>query len=148
MRYTDEEIEIKFDEIISLISDKGLSVRNILKQDDMPSSKTFYVWLDTDEVKVKQYAHACEKRADAIFEDILTIADDTTRDKKTTKDGEDITDNEVIQRSRLRVDARKWMVSKMNPKKYGDKIDMTTGGDKIKTSNVNLNIDGKDIKLE
>jgi hypothetical protein len=36
----------------------------------------------------------------------------------------------------------------LNPKKYGDKIDMTTGGEKIKNSNVNLKIDGKDIKLE
>jgi hypothetical protein len=122
--------------------EQGSSLRSILDnnrdKDVLPSRRVFNEWLRDDDGLSTQYAYACEKRADAIFEDILAIADDTTRDKKTSKDGEDITDNEVIQRSRLRVDARKWMLSKMNPKKYGDKIDMTTGGDKIQQPILNI----------
>ena len=127
MAYSKEEIQTAFKDILNFIQEDGMSLRSALSQDNMPASETFYKWLEADEQKSKQYAHACEKRADAIFEDILSIADDTTRDKKPSKDGEDITDNEVIQRSRLRVDARKWMLSKMNPKKYGENksIDLT-----------------------
>jgi len=45
-----------------------------------------------------------------------------------------------MQRSRLRVDVRKWALSKMNPKKYGDKVDHTTGGEKLPTNTTNLAI--------
>ena len=38
---------------------------------------------------------------------------------------------ENIQRSRLRIDTRKWLMSKLNPKVYGDKLDMTTNGNDI-----------------
>lgn len=36
-----------------------------------------------------------------------------------------------MQRSRLRVDTRKFLMAKMKPKKYGDKVDLTSGGEKI-----------------
>ena len=130
MAYSEENKLIAFNTIIENISENCMSLRNALLQDGMPSSKTFYIWLDEDEDKVKQYARACEIRADKIFDDILDIADDTSRDKRVTEAGE-VTDNEVIQRSRLRVDARKWYLSKLSPKKYGDKLDVTTDGEKI-----------------
>jgi hypothetical protein len=79
-----------------------------------------------------QYVQACEERADSIFEEIIEIADNTTNDSIITDKGE-IPNNEWIARSRLRVDARKWAVSKMNPKKYGDKTDVTTNGRDINT---------------
>ena len=46
--------------------------------------------------------------------------------------------HDVIQRDRLRVDARKWMLGKMQPKKYGDKLDVTSDGEKISTTIINL----------
>lgn len=57
-------------------------------------------------------------------EQILEIADDSSRDKTTDSEGNERTDWEVVQRSRLRVDSRKWLMSKMCPRKYSDKLDV------------------------
>ncbi len=122
MAYSEEKKEDVFNFILKQIEYNGKSLRSVLKMDGMPSSQTFYVWLENDASKSKQYARACEKRADALFEEILDIADESKMDKKTLDDGKEVVDNEVVQRSRLRIDARKWMLSKMNPKKYSDKI--------------------------
>jgi len=120
MAYSPKEIEETFNEICGLISDSGNSLRKVLLMDKMPSSQTFYKWLEDDENKSKQYACACEDRSDKIFEDILTISDATADDIIIDEDGNEVTNHNVIQRDRLRVDARKWVVSKLNPKKYGD----------------------------
>jgi len=68
-----------------------------------------------------QYARAREAQADKLAEDILAIADDGRNDTYQADDGETV-NHDVIARSRLRVDARKWLAGKMAPKKYGDKI--------------------------
>jgi AcrR family transcriptional regulator len=68
-----------------------------------------------------QYARAREAQADKLAEDILAIADDGSNDTYKTDDGEAV-NHDVIARSRLRVDARKWLAGKMAPKKYGDKL--------------------------
>lgn len=120
MSYTSEEKDRIFNFICEEIS-KGSSLRVSLQKEECPSSSTFYLWLDEDNDKSKQYARACEERSDLIFEEILDIADNGSSDKKIVSDQE-VIDYENIQRSKLRVDARKWMLGKMNPKKYGDKI--------------------------
>lgn len=133
MAYSPEEKQ----NILNVVCEKieqGLSLRKALLFDGMPNRNTFYEWIDADEKKANQYARACEYRADLIFEDILHIADDTSKDVQTVDlDGIKITNvnHEVINRSRLRVDARKWMLSKMMPKKYGDKLDVTSGNKPI-----------------
>ena len=106
----------------SQLIEKGMSLRESLRIGDKCSSRTFYKWLDEDEGKVKQYVRACEARADEIFEDILDIADNQEDDVYKDSDGKEHTNHNVINRSRLRIDSRKWMLSKMNPKKYSDKI--------------------------
>lgn len=128
--HSKEVIENYFDQIIERI-EKGESLRKILPSLHLANS-TFYKWCDNDPEKQKRYARACELRADAIFEDILDIADDSSQDSIETDRGE-VLNSEFVQRSRLRVDARKWVVSKLNPKKYGDKLDIdhTTKGEKI-----------------
>ena len=139
MAYTKKETDKVFNEIIQDI-EEGKALRTILKYSGMPSSSTFYIWIEEDEAKSKRYAHACEVRAENIFEDILSIADESENDVKRDKDGKEITNAEVIARSRLRVDARKWYLSKLSPKKYGDKID-------VNSNNVNHNIN-QDLTAE
>jgi hypothetical protein len=109
----------------------GYSLRSALLQESL-SSETFYKWLDEDELKAKQYARACEERADKIVDEMLDIADDVEHDTIKTDTGER-PDNEWISRSRLKVDTRKWLVSKLNPKKYGDKMDLTSDGEKLQS---------------
>lgn len=136
--YWDEERKSQAIEVILFeIAENGKSLRKILDNADrtiFPSNVTFCQWLKDDTNLAKQYARACEIRADKIFEEILEIADeshnDTIIDPET---GNEITNHEVIQRARLKVDARKWMLAKMNPKVYGDKTDITTNGKEITT---------------
>tara|TARA_R110000822_G_scaffold215825_1_gene350678 strand:- start:189 stop:623 length:435 start_codon:yes stop_codon:yes gene_type:complete len=130
MAYSVEQIETKFNEITLKISRDCLSLRKVLIQDGMPSSETFYKWLDADKNKSKQYARACEDRHDILFDEIIEIADENDADVSIVG-GEARIDGNTVQRSRLKIDARKWALSKMNPKKYGDKIEATIeGGDK------------------
>lgn len=131
MLYDNETKEKAFKKIIHLIANEKMSLRAALKEPETPSSETFYKWLSDDEIKAKQYAHACEERADSIFEEILNIADDGTNDYMTNKNGDEILNSEHVQRSKLRLEARKWVLAKMNPKKYGDKLDLTTGGENM-----------------
>ena len=135
MAYDKKQTESIFSDIVKQIS-KGKSLREVLRQPDMPSSRTFFKWLGGDDEKVKQYARGCNERAEMIFDQILTIADATEDDVIINEEGNPITNHNVIQRDRLRVDARKWALSKMNPKKYGDKVDVTSGGRKIKNESV------------
>ena len=64
-----------------------------------------------------------EAQADKLFREIIEIADDASGDYVTTGDGMTIVDHENIQRSRLRVDARKWAAARLAPKKYGDRLE-------------------------
>jgi hypothetical protein len=133
MAYTVDQIESVFSKIILEIV-LGRSLKSILRDDDMPSINTFYDWIESDDKKMNHYARATKIRADFIFEEIIEIADDNSGDRKVNeKTGEEVLDSEFVQRSRLKVDARKWAVSKMNPKKYGDKLDVdhTTKGEQM-----------------
>ena len=132
MAYSKEEKEKIYTHIFNEIIE-GRALRTILKTDTgMPPAITFFDWISKDDEKAKQYAHACELRAESIFDEIIEIADDKSRDITITENGE-IANNEFIQRSRIRIDARKWIASKLNPKKFGEKIDHTSGGEKIQT---------------
>jgi hypothetical protein len=127
MGYTASETEMMFRKVIKDVA-SGASVRSACKKDGTPSLDTFYKWLEKDKSKAERYARATEKRAEAIFEDILNIADENYKDTYVDGEGIERTDYDVIQRSKLRVDSRKWVLAKMMPKRYGDKLDVTSDG--------------------
>lgn len=120
--YSTEEKDNIFNSICNKISIECMPLRKVLKLEGMPSGETFYKWMSEDDSKSKQYARACEERSENIFEDILIIADSVKEDVIVDDNGETIINHNVIQRDRLRVDTRKWYLSKINPKKYSDKI--------------------------
>ncbi|WP_296683262.1 hypothetical protein [Flavobacterium sp.] len=130
MVYTDLEKKDKIDLIIDLIEEGG-SIRSILKRSDTVGTKTFYKWLEESEELQERYKIATKKRADNIFEEMLEIADKQSADMEVNERGEHVINHNVINRSRLQIDTRKWMLGKMNPKKYGDKLDVTSDGDKL-----------------
>ena len=106
----------------------GESLRSVSRDEMMPSLTTLNDWLHAEEY-AEQYARAREERAAAIFEECLEIADDAVGDMIADPEtGEARLNSEHVQRSRLRIDTRKWMVGKMQPKKYGDKLDLNHGG--------------------
>lgn len=150
MAYSKEDIEKIFDRIIIMISIDGYSIRKCLQQDKTPNSETFYKWIDEDEIKTKRYARACEERANILVEEMLEISDDQKNDIYIDKDGFEQTDHNVIQRSKLRVDTRKWIASKLKPKKYGDSQLLKFAdneGDKLKVNAI-FNIDLLDVQTD
>lgn len=94
------------------------------------SQRVLWQWLSTDEEFLQQYENAKARSADVHFEAIIDIADDVTNDLTVTEDGREVTNHEAIARSRLRVDARKWVAARLSPKKYGDRTTTAIeGGD-------------------
>lgn len=106
----------------------GESVRKICASEDMPAMSSVFKWLTESKEFSEQYAHAREAQADKYAEEIIEIADDGTNDTYVDENGNERTNQEVVARSRLRVDARKWYASKLAPKKYGDKIQQEVSG--------------------
>lgn len=104
---------------------EGESLRGICADEGMPAASTVFKWLSERKEFSEQYARAREAQADHLAEEILQIADDGTNDTYQTDNGAAV-NHDVIARSRLRVDARKWLAAKMAPKKYGEK--MAIGG--------------------
>lgn len=100
----------------------GRSLRSVVQDAGMPSMATVFRWLAADESFREQYARARETQADTIFDEILDIADESKNDTWTDDDGNVRTNAEVVARSRIRIDARKWMAGKLRPKVYGEKV--------------------------
>jgi hypothetical protein len=120
------------DRLCSRLSE-GESMRAICRDDDMPDKSTVFRWLRIHAEFRDQYARAKEESTDAMFEDLLDIADDGSNDWMERYDSEQACigwreNGEALQRSKLRVDARKWALSKLKPKKYGDKLQQEISG--------------------
>lgn len=117
-------------EITYLICERiagGESLKKITDDADMPARSTIYKWLDENVDFSDRYTRAKEDCADYMVEEMLEIADDGTNDynERFDKDGEIIgwqLNNEHVNRSRLRVDTRKWIAAKLKPVKYSDRI--------------------------
>lgn len=142
MAYTREQIEKIFTTICEQI-ETGRSLRSILKEDEnMPSSSTFFIWLKEDELKSKRYELATDLRTDILFDEIIEIAYNTEEGTTTkeTERGVEITTGDMLGHRRLKIDALKWSLSKLNPKKYGDKTDITTGGEKLQSEAPNIKV--------
>lgn len=115
-----------FDTICERIAD-GESLRSICSDADMPNKGTVFRWLSESDALSDQYARARECQADTIFDEVLDIADDARNDWMERRGEDDagwVANGEHIQRSKLRIDARKWMAAKLRPKAYGDKVEM------------------------
>lgn len=100
----------------------GESLRAICRDDAMPAMSTVFKWLTQQPQFAEQYARAREEQAEALADEIVGIADEA--DVTTKIDGEDVRlalDATAVARNRLRVDSRKWVASKLKPKKYGDR---------------------------
>ncbi len=121
-------------EICRRIAD-GESLRKVCRDEAMPDKSTVLRWLALKaNLEFRdQYARAREMWADSLFDETLEIADDATNDITVLpatgdKPQIEIVNHENIQRSRLRVDTRKWAAGRLAPKKYGDKVELTGAG--------------------
>ena len=107
----------------------GESLRAICAAEHLPAESTVRGWvIDDAEGFSAQYARARDMGVDALAEETIQIADDGANDTYRDEEGEVKVDHDHIKRSALRVAARQWYVSKIAPKKYGDKVNHEVGG--------------------
>jgi hypothetical protein len=108
--WTDDLVE----ELLSRM-ESGETITSIAKDPRMPSYATIWRWEDKGDELSERITRARERgyqaRADAIMERVKVCADP--------------------QKGRLEFDAERWYLGKMQPKRFGDKLDLTSGGDKI-----------------
>jgi hypothetical protein len=118
----------------------GESLKRICESKDIPSRNQVHMWLLQEDKKdfYYNYERSINVRAENMFDELTEIADDGSNDymERVNQDGtpSEVLRPEHIQRSRLRTDVRKWYLSKIMPKKFGDKLDMTSGGEAIKSN--------------
>lgn len=91
---------------------EGESLTQVCIDDAMPGYSTVMRWLAENPAFQEKYARACEIRGTLLFEECLKIADNATD----------------FQKARLQFDARRWYLSKLVPKKYGDRTEVEHSG--------------------
>ncbi|MHB9161356.1 MAG: terminase small subunit-like protein [Nitrosotalea sp.] len=96
------------------------------KNSHWPKYDTVFDWRLQNKDFREHYAEAKKHQAEHLIEEILTIADDGKNDLRETQQGRWITDQENINRAKLRIDTRKWIASKLLPHLYGEKVENTT----------------------
>lgn len=106
--------ELAFDICEGIV--EGKSLRIILSQEGMPSIATVFRWLDENEWFRDNYTRAKDNQADTNAEDIQELVADVRSGKIDP------------QSARVAGDLLKWSSSKLKPKKYGDKLDLTSDG--------------------
>jgi len=127
-------------EICDKIATSSISVVHILQSDKRyPAPSTWFEWLKKYPNCAENYAAARAQQAHYLADEIIAIADNKAGDVSHVDEfGNPIADHEFIARSRLKVDARKWAAAKLLPKVYGDKVDVTSDGEKIGGSVFNV----------
>ena len=105
---------------------QGESLRSIVKDDHMPVISTVFRWMIHNDEFSKQYMRAKEEQAEMLADEIVAISDEEHVTVKEHDGGmtEVVFDSTAVARNRLRIDARKWVASKLKPKKYGDKLEL------------------------
>lgn len=96
---------------------QGKNLVEVCEADDMPHRDSVHYWLASDKEFSDKYARACKIRREGKFYEMERIA-------RTEED---------VARARLINDTLKWQLSKEDPKKYGDKLDVTSDGEKLPT---------------
>ncbi len=109
---------------------EGISLRTVCLADDMPDKTTVFRWIRQNEEFRNQYARAKEESADAQHEVLMDLGDNAI-DLSQSVDPK--ASSAVVQAVKLKADNLKWSMSKMKPKKYGDKIDVMTDGKALPT---------------
>ena len=106
-------------------SSKGMmTICNQFKQFDenFPAAPTLLSWMNDNPEFAERYTRARQSQADVLADEIVEIADESTGDIGFREDGSPCIMPDNVQRSKLRVEARKWVAAKLKPIKYGDKV--------------------------
>ncbi len=115
--YSDEIVA----EICEALANSHFGVRYLCRhKENWPAEATIYRWLEAYPSFRERYARARQLQIDALVTDIIEIASDTSNDVLKKDDGSYQANYAAIQRDRLKIDAIKWIASKLIPKVYGE----------------------------
>jgi hypothetical protein len=106
---------------------EGEPLAEICRDPKMPATRTVSGWRRDRPGFAEDFRAAREEGFDALAVECLAIADDTSRDTIDTEHGPR-PDNEWIARSRLRIDTRLKLLSKWDPKRYGERVEVEQNG--------------------
>ncbi len=110
----------------------GASLKDICRAEEMPHEATVYRWMAAQSTFCEAIARARAAGMESWAEEMREIADDGSNDfmDRINKDGskDRVLDNEHVQRSKLRLDTMKWLMSKFAPRRFGDKIEVELSG--------------------
>ncbi len=113
----------------------GVPLRVLCRQDDIPSWRTVYDWINADPSFASRVAYARDLGFEAIAEDILDIADDTPAI------------SEHVQRSKMRIDTRLKLLACWSPKRYGNKQTVDVGNKENETLKIQSNAENAALTL-
>ena len=123
-KYTDELVN----KICTLISSTNKGMKEICEHPDINIGYTTHTkWLSTNAEYRDKYAKAKQQQAEHLANEIINISDNTSSDYVDGEYGK-VGNSTAVQRSKLMIDSRKWLLSKLLPKKYGDKIEVDNKG--------------------
>jgi hypothetical protein len=118
----------------------GETVAAIARDPKMPDFATIYAWRQTNAEFAAWFHRAREIQSHALADSALAIADDKSGDILYRQNGDPVPNNAAVQRSRLRVDSRRWLAGKLNPAAYADK-QIHTGPDGLGPVEVQIRAD-------
>jgi hypothetical protein len=127
MPFTQEMADL----VCERIAVDGHSLKEIGRDLSMPSTGTILHWAATIPSFTDQYTRARERLLEHWAEDTIDIADTTHEGVKTEisdKFGIKEIHGDMVEHRKLRIEARKWLLSKLAPRKYGEKLDLNLGG--------------------
>lgn len=106
----------------------GETLRQVCRDAKMPAASTVCLWAAEDrDGFAERYARARDELLEHWAEEVVTISDDGSNDwmERETKAGNVVAviDHEHVKRSELRVNTRKWLLSKLKPERYGERVE-------------------------
>lgn len=142
--YSEEDRQRIISHVLAELSG-GRAVSRILREDEgMPNKSTFWKWHFDDPDLQEKVARARENGVESVMDETIEIADDATNDWRKRNHGddddEDVLNHEHVSRSKLRIETRHKYAQMIAPRKYGQKLDLTSGGEKIKPPSSTLAI--------
>ena len=120
-----EEDNPVWEEVVSRMA-TGKSLSSVLREPGMPPWATFNRMLRSNEQLRSIYDKAVQDRADKLADEIIELSDAVMPEGLRGPEA-----SAWVQQKRLQVDARKWVASKLKPRTYGDRIDVSVVDQRI-----------------
>lgn len=117
-------------DICRKISSQSKGITRLCKENpNFPDRSTIFEWRLTNPEFSDLYDKAKLAQIEVLHDDLIEISDDTSLDLVENDKGHMVCNNEFINRSRLKIDTRKWILERLAPKKFGTKQEMTRSED-------------------